>query len=181
MIGFSDNRYRDVLFTHAPVGIAYVDPQGRFLEVNDAFCKYTGYSESELKTMKFQAITEPRDLQGDLTMIQKLREREADDYTMTKRYITKQGKTFWATIYVKAIRKFDGELDHFISHVLPLPNGGKFKVEEENGKVIVKPTPDLKDLIMDNKKVTLGVVLMFLWSIADKLKENFILLIELFK
>src|SRR5207245_10449125 len=43
----SDERFRTT-FAHASVGMAMATPQGRFLQVNRAYCEMTGYTEEEL-------------------------------------------------------------------------------------------------------------------------------------
>lgn len=172
MIGFNDHRYENALFRKSPVGIAIVDSNGRFKEVNESLCVYLGYSESELRTLKFQSVTDPRDLQGDLLMMQQLKESsDQNSYSMVKRYITKQGKVFWAQLYVRAVRD-NNEITEFVSHIIPLPNGGKFKVEEEDGKVIVKPAPSIIDIVMENKKTSFFIFLVFVFSILDEIKNN---------
>ena len=43
-----------------------ISPDGRYLQVNRAFCKIVGYSEEELLALDFQTITHPEDLGADL-------------------------------------------------------------------------------------------------------------------
>jgi PAS domain S-box-containing protein len=40
-------RYRSI-FETATIGMAVATPEGRFFEVNPAFCRFLGYSEEEL-------------------------------------------------------------------------------------------------------------------------------------
>jgi PAS domain-containing protein len=53
-------------FEHAPIGMALVSTEGRWLKVNRALCKLVGYSEAELLSRNFQEITCPEDLSIDL-------------------------------------------------------------------------------------------------------------------
>ena len=53
-------------FEHAPIGVALVSPDGRWLKVNRALCELVGYSEAELLARTFQDITHPEDLELDL-------------------------------------------------------------------------------------------------------------------
>jgi two-component system, cell cycle sensor histidine kinase and response regulator CckA len=46
----SEERYRSILWI-AMDGFCLTDKDGRFLKVNDAYCRMSGYSEEELKTM----------------------------------------------------------------------------------------------------------------------------------
>ncbi len=49
-LGESEKKYRE-LVEHAPVAIYEVDPQNRFITVNDVMCQMTGYSREELLAM----------------------------------------------------------------------------------------------------------------------------------
>ncbi len=61
----SEQRFRRA-FESAAIGMALVDIDGRFLEVNDALCAIVGYTADELIQKTFQEITHPDDLELDL-------------------------------------------------------------------------------------------------------------------
>ncbi|MFM8550771.1 MAG: PAS domain-containing protein [Nitrospiraceae bacterium] len=50
----SEERFRST-FAHAAVGVSLADPQGRILDVNQAFSVITGYSKQELLAMDFRS------------------------------------------------------------------------------------------------------------------------------
>ncbi|MBU5611649.1 PAS domain S-box protein [Geomonas azotofigens] len=51
-----------IMFMESSVGEARLDPaSGRFLKVNPAFCRMTGYAEAELLEMDLVAVTHPED------------------------------------------------------------------------------------------------------------------------
>src|SRR5659263_762320 len=49
-------------FENAPVAMCLLSPQGRFLNVNAAFCRMLGYSKDELLSMGFAEVMHPDDL-----------------------------------------------------------------------------------------------------------------------
>jgi PAS domain-containing protein len=57
-----ERRFQTV-FEAAPIGIAIANPEGYFLEVNDAFVKMLGYSRQEVAKITFVDITYPDDRQ----------------------------------------------------------------------------------------------------------------------
>jgi PAS domain S-box-containing protein len=61
----SERRFRQS-FDSAPIGMALVALDGRWLEVNESLCRIVGYTEAELLRTTFQAITHPDDLEADL-------------------------------------------------------------------------------------------------------------------
>ncbi|MCW2968067.1 MAG: hypothetical protein JWM71_1839 [Solirubrobacteraceae bacterium] len=104
-------------FADAPIGMALVDLDGSFMQVNRSVCALTGYSEEELLARTFQEITHPDDLDADLGQIQKLLAGEIDSYSMQKRYFTAGGRLIWVNLYVSLVRAPDGTPEHFISQI----------------------------------------------------------------
>ena len=58
-------------FQGSLIGMSLTDSSGRYLEVNDAFCRMLGCTQKELTQMTFQEITFPDDLESNLTLYQK--------------------------------------------------------------------------------------------------------------
>lgn len=104
-----------VTFEQAAVGIALVEPNGRWQRVNRRLCDIVGYTESALMRLTFQDITHPADLQSDLHMVQRLLHNEIPHYTLEKRYIRQDGQTVWINLTVALIRKPNGEPNYFIA------------------------------------------------------------------
>ena len=87
----TEDRFRNA-FDHAPIGMALVSPEGRWLQVNHALCEITGYSERELLEITFQDITHPDDLEADLVLVRQLLAGDLATYCMEKRYLHKDGQ-----------------------------------------------------------------------------------------
>lgn len=105
----------------SPVGMGKVGRDGMFIAVNPRFCEIVGYSETELLSRTFQAITHPDDVAPDSTEAAHLADsRTATSYQMVKRYISKDGRTVWVNLYVYAIRSSDGNFSHFFVFVTEL-------------------------------------------------------------
>ncbi len=100
---------RDV-FAHAPVGMAITDVDGRFLQVNSAFCEITGYTEEELKNRNSTSIIHPDDVERSQELRQRLADGELPHYTTEKRYIRKSGEPSWVRLSASPIRDSGGRL-----------------------------------------------------------------------
>ena len=59
----AEERFRGA-FEDAPIGMALMDLDGRFQQVNGALCEITGYSRGELEGTSFESITHPDDMAG---------------------------------------------------------------------------------------------------------------------
>jgi two-component system, sensor histidine kinase and response regulator len=112
----SEARFRQT-FDAAPIGIALVGPNGRWLEVNRALCEIVGYSEEELLERSFQDITHPEDLDADLDKLAHILSGDIQTYQMEKRYFHKDGHPIWAKLSVALVRDDRGTPLHFVAHV----------------------------------------------------------------
>lgn len=89
------------IFDQAALGIASVDPiTGNFLEINAKFCEMLGYSQKEMKLKNFQSVTHPDDLEKDMKNVDHLKNGRISEYTMQKRYFTKNGDLIWVNLTV---------------------------------------------------------------------------------
>ena len=107
----------ETAFAQAPIGMALVGLDGRWLKVNDAVTRITGWSAQELLDMTFQDVTHPDDLEADLSQVALLLAGGIGGYTMEKRYLTKAGNEIWASLSVSLARAADGSPRHFISQL----------------------------------------------------------------
>jgi PAS domain S-box-containing protein len=104
-------------FHNAPIGMALVSPDGRWLQVNDAICSMTGYERETLLTKTFQDITHPDDLDADLDQVRRVLAGEIATYEMEKRYIRADGSVIWVLLSVSLVRDDAGEPHYFISQI----------------------------------------------------------------
>jgi PAS domain S-box-containing protein len=104
-------------FEHAPIGMALVSPEGRWLKVNQATCNLLGYSAEELWSKTFQDITHPDDLETDLGHVQDLLAGKTSSYHMEKRYFHKDGHIVWAELGVSLVSDKQNQPLYFISQI----------------------------------------------------------------
>lgn len=107
----------EATFEQAAVGIALLDPDGRWLRVNRKLCDIVGYRPDELLSKSFQDITHPDDLSSDLEFVGQVLAGEINTYTLEKRYLRKDGSIVWINLSVSLARQPDGSPDYFISVV----------------------------------------------------------------
>lgn len=124
----SELRYRET-FANAAVGIAHVALDGRWLEVNDAVCRITGYEREELLMKPFADITHPDDLASEWANAQRLLAGEATTYSMEKRYLRKKGGITWINLTVSVQATGSGVPNTFICIIEDITE--RKEVEEE--------------------------------------------------
>jgi PAS domain S-box-containing protein/putative nucleotidyltransferase with HDIG domain len=98
----SEKQYR-AIFEQAAVGVSRTDVNGLFLDVNEKFCQITGYSRQELLGLSYKDITDPDDLQANLTIRQELQAKKKNYANLEKRYIRKDGSRTWVNLTLSYI------------------------------------------------------------------------------
>lgn len=98
-----DNIYQ-ITFERAPVGIAHLDAAGRWLQVNPCLCNWLGYTRDELLTMSFGDVAYPADYPKAAAAYEQLVRGDADDRSLEKRYVRKDGSYFWVHASLSAVR-----------------------------------------------------------------------------
>ena len=112
----SEKRFR-ATFEQAAVGIAHVGTDGRFLRINEKFCKIVGYTHEEMLARTFQDITHPEDLDSDIELVRKVLKGKIENYSLEKRYYRKDGRIIWVHLTVSLVFDEGDEPDYFVSVV----------------------------------------------------------------
>lgn len=181
----SEEKLRSAI-EHAPVGMALVDLEGRWFQVNEALCRLLGYSEEQLRQLDFQSITHPDDLEADLAQVAMLLSGEIETYQMEKRYIHKEGHPVWGLLSVSLPKNADGKPEYFISQIQDIND--RKEMERMKSEFIATVSHELRTP-MTSIRGSLGLVVgsmakdlpanaMRLLTIAQKNCERLILLIN---
>jgi PAS domain S-box-containing protein len=112
----SEERFR-LMLDEAPIGMAIVALDGRFVRVNRALCQLVGYSPDELQELRFQDITHPDDLAPDLAQAERLIRREIPRMQVEKRYIRKDGGVVTVLLHTAILYRPNGLPLYFISQI----------------------------------------------------------------
>jgi diguanylate cyclase (GGDEF)-like protein/PAS domain S-box-containing protein len=100
---------------NAAVGMALVDLDGRWLQVNRALCGIVGRTADELLTMTFADVAHPPDV--DYTLMFRLLAGEIPDFEIEGRCVRPDGSLVWCQLHVSLLRQVGGA-DRLIFQVL---------------------------------------------------------------
>jgi diguanylate cyclase (GGDEF)-like protein/PAS domain S-box-containing protein len=102
---------------YAPVGIAIIGPDGRWLRVNRMMCDITGHAEVELLGKTISELTHRDDLKADLDQQRRLWAGELSIYEGEMRFLRADGKWFWGLMSVSPMRDEAGAPVHFVCQI----------------------------------------------------------------
>ncbi|HEU4683627.1 MAG TPA: response regulator [Nitrospira sp.] len=125
----SEQKFRKA-FQWSSVGQAQVEVATRlFIEVNDAFCRMTGYSREELLAMRPDDLTHVDDRASDFHGFARLLRGETPRYGVEKRYVRKDGQTIWVQVEAALIRDQNGTPHQTIAVVLDITDRKQAEAE----------------------------------------------------
>jgi PAS domain S-box-containing protein len=124
----SEERFRGT-FENAAVGIANVDPTGRFVRVNEKYCAIVGYTRDELIQKTVQDVTHPDDLEASLPPLWAVLRGESPDFAIEKRYLRKDGSVVWVELFASLQRDPAGKPAYSISVIQDISDRKRLDAE----------------------------------------------------
>lgn len=124
----AEERFRTA-FESAPIGMALTAPDGRYVRVNDALCRITGYSQQELEDMSSWDVTHPDHLQADREQLRRLLEGRISVCTGETRYVGADGRETWVSVLSTAMRDSGGRPSRLLSQIQDV--GPRRRLEDE--------------------------------------------------
>jgi PAS domain S-box-containing protein len=104
-------------FELAPIALANVTPDGRWIEVNQRALDLLGYLREELLGLRFSDFTHPDDVAADRAGRARLLAGEIPQHRIEKRYIRKDGTVAWGLLTMSLVRTATGAPDYLIAAV----------------------------------------------------------------
>ncbi len=105
------------VFDEAPIGMAMLDLEHRFVGVNDALCEITGYPREQLEATNIKAITHPDDLGTSEQEIAALLAGGASGCRSEKRFVHTGRSPVWVAVHTTVLRDADARPSRFIAQI----------------------------------------------------------------
>ncbi|MCI0330904.1 MAG: response regulator [candidate division Zixibacteria bacterium] len=102
----SEERFRSI-FENASAGMVTITSDGRYLQVNPAFCRWLGYSERELLGMAVLDVTHLDDFEKTHSVLREINAGKRPAIELEMRYVRKDGQVVWG--HVSAAWLYDTE------------------------------------------------------------------------
>lgn len=103
----SEKRWQET-FANAPIGMALLDLEAQWTEVNDALCDLLGYKRDELLAMHPSELIYADEDKPPRTLLRPLVDGHQDSVSLERRYRHRDGYPLWVLIHVSLVRGPDG-------------------------------------------------------------------------
>jgi PAS domain S-box-containing protein len=104
-----DGNHRFELFAHAPIGIVECSLDGKYINVNEEFCRISGYKKEELLRLDIHDLTNPADLVRETDIYEELASGSLPFYNIEQRYTRRNGVMIWVSVIRSLVRDDDGK------------------------------------------------------------------------
>ncbi|MDZ4372624.1 MAG: PAS domain S-box protein [Phenylobacterium sp.] len=137
----------EAAFEHAAIGKSMVDLDGRFLWINEAASRLTGFSRDVVMGTPFQDMAHPDEAGIDAEKIAQLRAGEIASYETERRFRRSDGDYVWVRQTVSLARHADGRPKYYLAEVEDLTERlaaqAALKASEERYRLIAENTSDM--------------------------------------
>lgn len=138
----SEERFRSA-FDFSSIGMALVGLDGHWLKVNSATCEIVGYSKEELRSLTFQDITHPDDLESNSAHIKQLLAGEIRSFQGEKRCFHKQGQVIWILLSISLLRNSQHEPLYFITQIQNITHRKQAEVDLRDSETAIRSLYEL--------------------------------------
>jgi diguanylate cyclase (GGDEF)-like protein/PAS domain S-box-containing protein len=126
----SERRWRNA-FDSAPVPMAEVDLEGRYLKVNGALCELFGYRQEDLVGTSVLSICHHEESDEIGGMIKQMVSGEINRVRVERRFMHANGLAVWVAVSVAPVTGEGGRVSHMLTHYLDITARKRFELELE--------------------------------------------------
>ncbi len=124
----SEKKFRSI-FDSAPIGMAITDLEGRYINVNRAYCNLLGVSPRELLGSSFTDVSVAEELEENWKARERLMKGETTVERLEKKYYRKNGSQMEAILQLTLVSDKDGKPEYFIGQVVDITELKKAQAE----------------------------------------------------
>ncbi len=145
-LGASEELLR-AAFDRAPSGMSVVASDGKWLRVNDAYCRTLGYERDDLLGKGFRDLTHPDDVAEDDRFLADVAAGREDNLDGERRYLHRDGSIVWVHVRSEVIRDPAGVPLYAVSHLQDITDHKrseqKLRDSERRMRSLIDNTPSL--------------------------------------
>jgi PAS domain S-box-containing protein len=130
-------------FEYSALGMSLMDINGKWLRVNESFCRILGYDHQELMSKTLSEITHPDDRDKDQPLMDEVLCGEKESYHLEKRFIHKNGAVVWVHQASSVVQDADSKPSHWTVQLQDI-------TEQKNIENALREERELLRTLIDN-------------------------------
>ena len=162
----------NAVFDLAPVGLAQVSLDGKFIRVNPAICEILGYSADQMESMNVAEISHPNDAKMVGEVVTALLERNAPELNFTGCFIHANGNIVWCAVRVVRIFGTNGDDDYYLAGVLDITDRKEFERRLERSTIQANEASQLKSNFLANMSHEMRTPMNGIMGMSELLLET---------
>ena len=104
-------------FNHAPIGMALVSAEDRWIKVNQMLCQLLGYTEDEMLNQAVRSVAYAEDIMVNAALRRQLIAGEIDTYRVEKRYLHRSGRIIYGLLTSSLVKDREGKFLYYIAQI----------------------------------------------------------------
>ncbi len=114
---YSEEKFKKI-FENSGIGMSILDPKGKFIKVNKSFADMFNYNFAEFIGLSLLDVTHPSEIEHSIQLMKSLQENnEEKNKQLEKKYIKKNGESFWGFVTITPIKDSAGNLSYYIAQL----------------------------------------------------------------
>ena len=130
-------------FEFSALGMSLMDINGRWLRVNESFCRILGYTNKELLSLTLSEITHPDDRDKDQSLMDEVFSGLKESYHLEKRLTHKSGAVVWVHQASSVVQDADFKPSHWTVQLQDI-------TEQKNIENALREERELLRTLIDN-------------------------------
>ncbi|MGZ6696021.1 MAG: PAS domain S-box protein [Solirubrobacteraceae bacterium] len=137
-------------FDDAPIGMALIDLEGRWLRLNRAICRMLGRTEHDLRATRLNELSHPEDRDLDAPLVRELLTGRRRSFAVERRYLHADGRVIHALVHASLMHG-DGERPlYFLCQLVDISERRRAEAERRAGEARLQA-------IIDNSPTLISV------------------------
>lgn len=181
----SEERFRKTIHD-APIGMAIVDLDGNYVQINDALSRFLGFSAKEIVNRRPTSFTHPDDPSEFDDVVESIANGKFQVFNKDKRFIHKDGNVIWGNVSISVQYDPDGKPANLIVQIVDITE--KKEAEVVKNEFIATVSHELRTpltsihgalkLVLGTKLIKIGDDARSLLKIAQSNSERLIDLVN---
>lgn len=137
-------------FEYSALGMSLMDITGKWIRINESFCRILGYTNKELMSRTLDEVTHPEDRDKDRPLVKEVLNGAQKSYHLEKRFLHKNGTVVWVHQASSVVHDIDYKPSHWTVQIQDIS-------EQKNIENILREEREFLRTLIDNIPISIYI------------------------